>query len=83
MAGAVHDVRPWRGQLVVLEATERSAGGRRVGREPDAVEARAGCRRWRAGPLKAALYYCRRPFSGTVLLGSTYEFAGYDLAHHA
>ena len=31
------------------------------------------------GPLEAALYYCRRPFNGTVLLGSTYEFAGYDL----
>ena len=79
MAGAVHDVRPWRGQLVVLEATEDlpvvgvSGASQMLSKHAPAAADRA------RGPLKAALYYCRRPFSGTVLLGSTYEFAGYDL----
>jgi len=79
MAGAVHDVRPWRGQLVVLEATEDlpvvgvSGASQMLSKHAPAAADRA------RGPLKAALYYCRRPFNGTVLLGSTYEFAGYDL----
>ena len=77
MVGATHDVRPWRGQLVVLEATEElpmvgvSGASQMVSKHAAAAP--------ETGPLKAALYYCRRPFSGTVLLGSTYEFAGYDL----
>jgi glycine/D-amino acid oxidase-like deaminating enzyme len=79
MAGAVHDVRPWRGQLVVLEATESlpvvGVSGASQMLSKHAPAAADGAH----GPLEAALYYCRRPFNGTVLLGSTYEFAGYDL----
>ena len=79
MAGAMHDVRPWRGQLVVLEATESlpvvGVSGASQMLSKHAPAAADGAH----GPLKAALYYCRRPFNGTVLLGSTYEFAGYDL----
>ena len=77
MVGVAHDVRPWRGQLVVLEATEDlpvvgvSGASQMLSKHaPVAAD---------AGPLRASLYYCRRPFSGTVLLGSTYEFAGFDL----
>jgi glycine/D-amino acid oxidase-like deaminating enzyme len=77
MAGVVHDVRPWRGQLVVLEATE-DLPGVGVSGASQMVSKHAAVAT-EGGPLRAALYYCRRPFNGTVLLGSTYEFAGYDL----
>jgi len=64
---------------VVLEATESlpvvGVSGASQMLSKHAPAAADGAR----GPLKAALYYCRRPFNGTVLLGSTYEFAGYDL----
>ena len=79
MLGVVHDVRPWRGQLVVLEAAENLpavgvSGASQMLSKHAPVDPGAGS----AAP-KAALYYSRRPFSGTVLLGSTYEFAGYDV----
>lgn len=78
MAGVVHDVRPWRGQLVVLEAAEDLptvgiSGASQMVSKHAAVDAGAG-----QNAPRVALYYSARPMSGTVLLGSTYEFTGYD-----
>lgn len=79
MVGAVHDVVPRRGQLVVLEAAEDlpdvgvSGAGQMLSKH-SAVTSNVG-----GNALNLALYYSRRPVNGTVLLGSTNEFAGYDV----
>jgi glycine/D-amino acid oxidase-like deaminating enzyme len=66
MVGVEHEVKPRRGQIAVLEATEQLPGVR------DAP----------SGPGKSStsisLSYLSRPLSGTVLLGTTNEFAGFD-----
>ena len=79
MVGATHDVRPWRGQILVLEAVEAlpevgiSGASQIMSKQasPPTDAAR--------GAPKVVLYYSRRPVNGTVLLGSTYEFVGYDV----
>jgi glycine/D-amino acid oxidase-like deaminating enzyme len=79
MVGVAHDVRPWRGQLVVLEANDDLPEVGVSGASQMLSKHAAGAPDAAHSALKAALYYSRRPFSGTVLLGSTYEFAGYDI----
>ena len=76
MVGAEHDVKPWRGQVVVLEAAADyplisvSGASQMVSKHAAANAPR--------DPLNLAFSYQPRPDSGTVLLGSTYEFAGHD-----
>ncbi len=76
MVGAEHDVRPWRGQVVVLEASDDypaisvSGAAQMVSKHAAASAPR--------DPLNLAFSYQPRPDSGTVLLGSTYEFVGHD-----
>ena len=76
MVGVEHGVKPRRGQIAVLEAT---------GRMPKVRVAAAGsllAKHDAGGKGKSsanvALSYLSRPSSGTVLLGSTNEFAGFD-----
>jgi glycine/D-amino acid oxidase-like deaminating enzyme len=66
-----------RGQLVVLEAAEAVpvigvSGASMLLSKHGAAPAAA------PDPLNLAFYYSSRPRSGTVLLGSTNELAGYD-----
>jgi glycine/D-amino acid oxidase-like deaminating enzyme len=75
MAGVTHDVKPRRGQCVILEASEDmpavrvSSAGQLLAKHGGAP---AG------GGLHVPLGYTNRPVSGTVMLGSTNEFVGYD-----
>ncbi len=75
MVGVTHDVKPRRGQCVILEATEDvpavrvSSAGQLLAKHGGAP---AG------GGLQVPLGYTSRPVSGTVMLGSTNEFVGYD-----
>jgi sarcosine oxidase subunit beta len=75
MAGVTHDVKPRRGQCVILEASEDvpavrvSSAGQLLAKHGGAP---AG------GGLHVPLGYTSRPVSGTVMLGSTNEFVGYD-----
>lgn len=77
MVGAAHDVVPRRGQIMVLEATpglpdlKVSSAKQLVAKhltKPGAPEEK----------LALAFGYTRKPRSGTVLIGSTNEFVGYD-----
>jgi sarcosine oxidase subunit beta len=75
MLGVTHDVKPRRGQCVILEASEDmpavrvSSAGQLLAKHGGAP---AG------GGLQVPLGYTSRPVSGTVMLGSTNEFVGYD-----
>lgn len=75
MVGVTHDVKPRRGQCVILEASEDmpavrvSSAGQLLAKHGGAP---AG------GGLHVPLGYTNRPVSGTVMLGSTNEFVGYD-----
>jgi glycine/D-amino acid oxidase-like deaminating enzyme len=77
MAGVRHEVIPKRGQLVVLEAAEAlptlGVSGATMLLSKHGVGGAAA-----PDPLNLAFYYSSRPRSGTVLLGSTNELAGFD-----
>ncbi len=78
MVGAAHEVVPRRGQIVVLEATDHlpairvSGASQLLARHVSAAD-NAAARR-----TPVSLSYTRKPKNGTVLLGSTNEFVGYD-----
>lgn len=76
MVGVEHPVIPRRGQIVVLEATE----GLPAIRVSGASQLLAKHAKAAGGAMSAnvALSYTRKARSGTVLLGSTNEFAGFD-----
>jgi glycine/D-amino acid oxidase-like deaminating enzyme len=80
MVGVVHDVVPRRGQIMVLEATpglpdiKLSSAKQLVAKhltKPGEQEQQ----------LALAFGYTRKPRSGTVLIGSTNEFVGYDTSN--
>lgn len=80
MVGAVHEVVPRRGQIMVLEATpglpniKTSSAKQLVAKhltKPGATE----------DEVALAFGYTRKPSSGTVLIGSTNEFVGYDTSN--
>jgi len=73
MVGATHEVIPRRGQIVVLEATE-SLPAIRVSAAGTLLAKHRGA----PGSINAAFSYTRKPASGTVMLGGTNEFAGFD-----
>jgi glycine/D-amino acid oxidase-like deaminating enzyme len=76
MVGVEHPVLPRRGQIVVLEASPDSPAIRvAAAGQLLAKHSGAGAN---AGSANVALSYTSRLASGTVLLGSTNEFAGYD-----
>lgn len=74
MVGVTHEVLPRRGQIIVLEATEGmptirvSGAGQLLAKHGAAA----------AGGANVAPSYTSKPLNGTVLLGSSNEFAGYD-----
>lgn len=74
MVGVVHEVLPRRGQIIALEATEDmpairvSGAGQLLAKHGGAGTAGAN----------VSLSYTSKPLNGTVLLGSSNEFAGYD-----
>jgi sarcosine oxidase subunit beta len=80
MVGVEHDVVPRRGQILVLEAepglpdlkvsTAKQLVAKHLTRPGNPVD-----------PLALAFGYTRKPRSGTILLGSTNEFAGYDTSN--
>jgi sarcosine oxidase subunit beta len=76
MVGVEHGVKPRRGQIAVLEATDRmppvrvAAAGSLLAKHDAGTEGKSNA--------NVALSYLSRPLSGTVLLGSTNEFAGFD-----
>ena len=76
MVGVEHEVKPRRGQIAVLEATDRmpqvrvAAAGSLLAKHDAGGQAQSSA--------NVALSYLSRPLSGTVLLGSTNEFAGFD-----
>ena len=76
MVGVEHEVKPRRGQIAVLEASEGmphvrvAAAGSLLAKHAPSTGGKAGA--------NVALSYLSRPVSGTVLLGSTNEFAGFD-----
>ena len=75
MLGIKHDVKPRRGQCVILEASEEvpavrvSSAGQLLAKHGGAPAGDA---------MQVPLGYTSRPVSGTVMLGSTNEFVGYD-----
>ena len=74
MVGAAHEVLPRRGQVVVLEATD-GLPAIRVSGAGQLLAKHAGAG---AGGSHVSPSYTSKPASGTVLLGSSNEFAGYD-----
>ena len=75
MVGVEHAVKPRRGQCVILEAAADmpsvrvSSAGQLLAKHGGAPA---------DGRLHVPLGYTSRPVSGTVMLGSTNEFVGYD-----
>ena len=78
MVGATHDVVPRRGQIVVLEATDALPGIRVSGASQLLAKHVTAPADGRPRKTPISLSYTRKPLSGTVLLGSTNEFVGYD-----
>ncbi|MCE2947515.1 MAG: NAD(P)/FAD-dependent oxidoreductase [bacterium] len=78
MVGATHDVVPRRGQIVVLEATDALPGIRVSGASQLLAKHVTAPADGRPHRTPISLSYTRKPLSGTVLLGSTNEFVGYD-----
>jgi glycine/D-amino acid oxidase-like deaminating enzyme len=78
MVGTPHEVLPRRGQIVVLEATADlpairvSGAGQLLAKHGGASPGNS------REATNVALSYTSKPLSGTVLLGSTNEFVGYD-----
>jgi len=75
MVGVTHEVKPRRGQCVILEASE-DVPGVRVSSAGQLLAKHGGAPA--GGGLHVPLGYTSRPVSGTVMLGSTNEFVGYD-----
>ena len=75
MVGVTHEVKPRRGQCVILEASE-DVPGVRVSSAGQLLAKHGGAPA--GGGLQVPLGYTSRPVSGTVMLGSTNEFVGYD-----
>lgn len=73
MVGVPHDIVPRRGQMIVLEAAD-AMPPMRVGSAGALLAKHKGA----AGSINAAFAYTSKPISGTVLLGGTNEFAGFD-----
>ena len=76
MVGVAHGVKPRRGQIVVLEATPDLPTVRVAA--AGSVLAKHGGSGSAASSVNVALSYLARPLSGTVLLGNSNEFAGFD-----
>lgn len=76
MVGVEHAVVPRRGQIVVLEATPGLPAVRVSGASQ--LLAKHAAPGNGTDAVNVSLSYTRKPASGTVLLGSTNEFAGYD-----
>jgi sarcosine oxidase subunit beta len=76
MVGVEHGVKPRRGQIAVLEAADRMPAVRVAA--ANSLVAKHGTGAGVASGANVALSYLSRPLSGTVLLGSTNEFAGFD-----
>jgi glycine/D-amino acid oxidase-like deaminating enzyme len=74
MAGVAHEVLPRRGQIIVLEAAE-AMPAMRVSGTGQLLAKHGGAG---AGGANVSLSYTSKPLNGTVLLGSSNEFAGYD-----
>lgn len=74
MAGVAHEVLPRRGQIIVLEATD-DMPAIRVSGAGQLLAKHGGAE---TGGANVALSYTSQPLNGTVLLGSSNEFAGYD-----
>lgn len=77
MIGVRHDVKPRRGQCVILEAVEdmppvRVSGASQLLAKHAAAES--------DGNPHVSFSYTARPASGTTMLGSTNEFVGFDTA---
>jgi glycine/D-amino acid oxidase-like deaminating enzyme len=75
MVGVKHEVKPRRGQCIILEATE-DVPAVRVSSAGQLLAKHGGAPA--DGKLHVPLGYTSRPVSGTVMLGSTNEFVGYD-----
>jgi sarcosine oxidase subunit beta len=73
MVGVQHDIVPRRGQIVVLEATD-SLPPIRVSSAGTLLAKHRGS----ADSINAAFSYTRKRLAGTVMLGGTNEFAGFD-----
>lgn len=78
MVGTTHEVVPRRGQIVVLEATDDLPGIRVSGASQLLAKHVSAASGASARTTPISLSYTRKPCSGTVLLGSTNEFVGYD-----
>jgi sarcosine oxidase subunit beta len=76
MVGVKHGVKPRRGQIAVLEATDRLPLARVAA--AGSLVAKHGTGAAPGSSANVALSYLSRPLSGSVLLGSTNEFAGFD-----
>lgn len=76
MVGVEHHVKPRRGQIVVLEATLDMPGVRVAA--AGSLTAKHDGPGSSASSANVALSYLARPLTGTVLLGSTNEFVGFD-----
>ncbi len=76
MVGVKHEVKPRRGQCIILEASEDMPGVR-VSAASQLVAKHGGGAPIGSG-LQVPVGYTSRPLSGTVMLGSTNEFVGYD-----
>lgn len=76
MVGVKHEVKPRRGQCVILEAIDAmpdvrvSSAGQLLAKHGGASVG--------GGALHVPLGYTNRPVAGTIMLGSTNEFVGYD-----
>jgi sarcosine oxidase subunit beta len=77
MVGVQHDVVPRRGQIMVLEA-EPGLPDLKVSSASQLVAKHLMKPGEAEDPVGLAFGYTRKPRSGTVLLGSTNEFVGYD-----
>lgn len=77
MVGVAHDVLPRRGQVVVLEATA-GLPAMRVSGAGQLLAKHGGASSGNSGVASVSPSYLSKPLSGTVLLGSTNEFVGYD-----
>lgn len=76
LVGVEHPVVPRRGQIVVLEATPGLPAIRVSGASQ--LLAKHAKAPGAAPAVNVSLSYTRKALSGTVLLGSTNEFAGFD-----
>jgi sarcosine oxidase subunit beta len=76
LVGCEHGVKPRRGQIAVLEAADSMPPARVA--SAGSVVAKHGTGQTGKAGANVALSYLSRPSSGTVLLGSTNEFAGFD-----